>query len=435
MLASHTAPPTISQQSLALKIILEARESLGVSASEVYTPALVPREAPLWRDSSTLNTVINQLKERESRQLHCAYFGNPTAFFSGGDSPSFQALVRNMGGEAEVQKYYGDLTGAHLLERVCQEYELALRSGLDHYTVHFGIDYSFSDGMYEYGETYGLDRHAVLDAALRQTERYLKCIHAHLRRNNLFTPGGSLPTIGIENAGWGLEYGMQTAQDFLKLLAHLEHQQCPLRHLVKIDWDVNHLLHALGKDPSSGRGRFFVSNDEYTETLRTLEERYGDAPSTLAAQWIGENLLNPELLPHVRCVHLSDCSWKSEAYFLKCQAVGEHLRALLRERSPEARALLGERMVLQYYDSHLYLGSSDGMVRREEFVPVIQALAKERERRADSANDLIILHELKNNPYVPQNGELSQHDALARQVAFLRECGVFFDDARVEVRF
>jgi hypothetical protein len=141
----------------ALHAILNQRDTFGVSCTETYAPVLRPREAPLFSSPQEMAGLVDELERRATAQLHCSYFGNPTALFRGPSSDAYQALLRNMGGQGELSRYYGDLTGEHVITRSCQEYELAVRAGLDHYTVHFGIDYSFSDGMYNYPEAYGLD--------------------------------------------------------------------------------------------------------------------------------------------------------------------------------------------------------------------------------------------------------------------------------------
>ena len=416
--------------------ILEQRETLGVSSTETYAPVLRPREEALATSSGEMELLVRELGAREASQLHCSYFGNPTALFRGPSSGAYQALLRNMGGADNFQRYYGDLTGEHVIARACQEYELAVRAGLDHYTVHFGIDYSFSDGMFSYPEEYGLDREAVVEAAIRQTVVYLSRFESHLARVGLLSQDRGLPTIGIENAGWGLEYGIQTADDYRRLFRYLEEAQAPLRHLVTIDWDFNHLLHPLCRD-ESGRGSFALPEEERSDEMRALERSLRDTPSALAAEWIGTNVLAKDLLPRVRCVHLSDSSWKTHPIFARCQAVGDYLTSLARESDPEARAALGEELVVTRYDNHLHMGNDAGMLERLRIAPILQALASERRARLSSQESLYtlrILHELKGYPYQDRAGDRPQEQALTAQVQFVRDCGVFFEDALIELR-
>ncbi len=418
--------------------ILSREAELGVSSAETYVPSLKPREVALWRSSSELSELLRELAQRRTSQLHCSYFGNPSCLFAGPQTKAYNALKSNFGGASAMQSYYGDLSGEHAIERVCDEYELAIHAGLDHYTAHFGIDYSFSDGMYDYAKEYGFDRHDVLQACVLQTETYLRRIYERLLSKNLLGKQVALPTIGIENAGWGLEYGIQDSSDFKALFTHLEDRNVPLRELVMVDWDLNHLLHALGRDRSSKRASFFLPEDEITEVMHRLVSETKGECAALAMRWISENVLDPKLLPRVRCIHLSDCSWKSEAYFARCQAVGVHLRTLEAETSPEQRAALGEQMVLTYYDNHLHLGSADGMLEKRFFAPFARALQAEEARRSSTLHverPLILLHELKNYPFSGSEGGLNQEVALQRQVEFLRGCGVFFQGARLEVRF
>jgi hypothetical protein len=335
-----------------------------------------------------------------------------------------------------MERYYGDLTGEHVLGRACQEYELAVRAGLEHYTVHFGIDYSFSDGMYSYPETYGLDREAVLEGALRQTVVYLNRFQSHLSQLGLLTPGRSLPTIGIENAGWGLEYGIQTAYDYRRLFQYLEEVDAPLREYVTIDWDFNHLLHPLGRD-ESGHASFMLPEEERSDDMRALERSFGETPGALAAEWVRLNVLAEDLVPRTRCIHLSDSAWKDHAVFARCQAVGAYLEMLRVECNPEVRASLGEELVVTRYDNHLHLGSPEGMLKGKYIAPVLQAIsakAKGRAAKGTAQLPLRILHELKGYPYEAGSGDRPQEQAVRAQVEFLRECGVFFADAMIELR-
>lgn len=416
--------------------ILEQRDTLGVSSTETYAPVLRPREEALATSLGDMKVLVRELESRESSQLHCSYFGNPTALFRGPSSDAYEALLRNMGGPDAFQRYYGDLTGEHVIARACQEYELAARAGLEHYTVHFGIDYSFSDGMYNYPLEYGLDRETVVEGAIRQTGVYLSRFESHLDRVGLLSKDRKLPTIGIENAGWGLEYGIQTADDYRRLFRYLEEVQAPLRHLVTIDWDFNHLLHSLCRD-ESGRASFALPEEERTEEMRSLERSLGDTPGALAAEWIGIHVLANDLLPRVRCVHLSDSSWKTHPIFARCQAVGDYFKRLAQESDPEARAALGEEFVVTRYDNHLHMGSDAGMLERLRIAPILQAIASERRARLLSKEDLYplrILHELKGYPYQDAAGDRPQERALTAQVQFVRDCGVFFEDALIELR-
>ena len=416
-----------------LNAILERRDSLGITSTETYAPVLRPRELPLFNSPDEITSILHELGARSSSQLHCSYFGNPTALFQGPSSSAYQALLKNMGGPDEFRKYYGDLTGEHVIARACQEYELAVRAGLDHYTVHFGIDYSFSDGMFSYPTSYGLDREAVLESSLRQTAVYLRRFESHLARVGLLTSGQKLPTIGIENAGWGLEYGIQTAGDFKRLFAYLDDVKSPLRDLVTIDWDFNHLLHALGRN-AAGVASFMLPEEERTPEMRALERELACNPAALAAEWIRLNVRTEELRGRVRCIHLSDCAWKTAPIFARCQAIGEYLKRLTQEANPEARAALGEELVVTHYDNHLFLGHERGMLEQAYIAPIFEALRNEQGARASTGTPLIILHELKGYPFMPTPGEVSQEMAAQAQVNFLKECGVFFSEARMEVR-
>ncbi len=276
----------------------------------------------------------------------------------------------------------------------------------------------------------------MLEGALRQTVVYLSRFEAHLKQAGLLTGEHQLPTIGIENAGWGLEYGIQTASDYRRLFAFLEEVRCPLREVVTIDWDFNHLLHPLCRTPS-GTASFMLPEEERTDEMRALQDTFGEEPAPLAARWIETNVLAHDLLPRVRCIHISDSSWKNAPIFTRCQAVGEYLERLTQEQDPDLRAAIGEELVVTHYDNHLHLGHPRGMLTQDHIAPVLQALAREQTVRGfDGATSpqLVILHELKGYPFVSTDGERAQETALTAQVKFIRECGVFFKDARVEVR-
>jgi hypothetical protein len=265
---------------------------------------------------------------------------------------------------------------------------------------------------------------------------YLSRFESHLARVGLLTPCVRLPTIGIENAGWGLEYGIQTANDYRRLFRHLEEAGAPLLELVTIDWDFNHLLHPLCRD-DSGRASFALPDEERTDEMRALERSLGDNPGALAAEWIGINVLAKDLLPRVRCVHLSDSSWKAHPIFARCQAVGDYYDKLSRQSDPEARAALGEELVVTRYDNHLHLGSDDGMLERLHIGPILRGLASEYSARVGQqpvGYPLRILHELKGYPYQLDSGDRPQERALSAQVEFLRDCGVFFSNALIELR-
>jgi hypothetical protein len=71
---------------------------------------------------------------------------------------------------------------------------------------------------------------------------------------------------------------------------------------------------------------------------------------------------------------------------------------------------------------------------KEHSAPFLQALACEQVARSGSQHPLLILHELKGDSFTPIRRQVAQGEALAAQIELLRECGEFFENARLEVR-
>ena len=107
---------------------------------------------------------------------------------------------------AAGREYYGDLTGAHMYARWCQEYELATALGAQSYTFHL-IDYAPIDGMWDFT----ISKADIRQAMISMLQHFLN----ELLDRGLIGPDS--PQIELENAGWGLEHGMQTAEDYAML--------------------------------------------------------------------------------------------------------------------------------------------------------------------------------------------------------------------------
>ena len=98
------------------------------------------------------------------------------------------------------------------------------------YTFHL-IDYAPIDGKWEF---------TIQERDFPGNDLYDPGTHKSLVGGGLMTENS--PQIEVENAGWGLEYGLQTAEDFAKMF----HQLYDPFDKVRIGWDINHLLHAIG---------------------------------------------------------------------------------------------------------------------------------------------------------------------------------------------
>jgi hypothetical protein len=196
------------------------------------------------------------------------------------------------------------------------------------------------------------------------------------------------PVIEVENAGWGLEYGMQTAEDFTFLFDQLND-----RHgKVRVAWDLNHLLHAVGADTAAGRACFFLPGDEVSPDMKALEERLGDQPEQFAQAWIERNLLHPATACRTGCVHLSDCVMKETEFFRRGRLIEPYASELDALPDVDAKEQYGVRFVLTYYDSHVPLGS--GILTGRAIAGLLDALA--------AANPgFSLLHELKNARDLP----------------------------------
>lgn len=161
------------------------------------------------------------------------------------------------------------------------------------------------------------------------------------------------PNIELENAGWGLEHGVQVADDYRFVFS----QVYDPRNKLKIGWEINHILHALGCSEVTGDGRFFLPEAEITPDMAWLEASYGHNPQKLAMEWVAYNLLAPDLQGRIGSVHLSDCKMKTVEYFRNGILGSPFLEKMEAMETVEERFYYGWQMVLDYYDSHVPLGT------------------------------------------------------------------------------
>lgn len=351
---------------------------------EVFGDDVKSRTLPLFESEAEKRELTERLRAQWVRRLHASYWAYPTAFLTGN---RFRELIERMGGEQAVRSYYGDLTGEHMMARWVQEYAVASALQADSYVFHL-IDYAPIDGMW----AFSMDKQTILQAMIAMLQRFLN----HLLEHGLLTADS--PIIELENAGWGLEHGVQTAQDYARVW---EQVYDPFDRL-RVGWEVNHLLHAVGK-MRDGTVCFFLPPEEVTADMRTLEGRYGEEPQKFALEWLRQNLLHPALRGKVAAVHLSDCKWKTAEYFRNGLLAQPWRGEMQRLKSWEEREEYGVKIVLGEYDSHEVLG--DGALAGSAVAALLAQLESEN-------GELMLLHELKNSvPVEP---------ALQRQLSALR---------------
>lgn len=102
--------------------------------------------------------------------------------------------------------------------------------------------------------------------------------------------------IELENAGWGLEYGAQRCEDFAEIFRQVYDPFDKLR----VSWDMNHLLHAIGKSPDGKGACFMLQPFEITSRMQRLEEEFGADPKLFAEKWVEMNILEPICYPKDR---------------------------------------------------------------------------------------------------------------------------------------
>ena len=344
--------------------------ALGVEGTEVYMDDILSRSELLYTDEAGKESWVRELEKLCVKRVHCAYWAYPTSFLT---KHSFTELTERFGSLKAVREYYGDLTGGHMFRRWAQEYALASALGAQSYTYHL-IDYAPIDGMWDFS----ISRADIRQAMVYMIQHFLN----HLMDEGLLTEDS--PQIELENAGFGLEYGLQTAEDF----AFLFEQLYDPMGKVKLGWDINHLLHAVGFEREKGRGAFFLTEGEITPAMRELEEKFGAEPAVFAVEWLRHNLLHPATAARIGGVQLSDCALKETCYFRNGRFIEPYYGAIAALPDWEAKEDYGVRVVLSEYDSHVILGS--GILNGEEMRGLLQEAAVH-------SPDMVLLHELKNS--------------------------------------
>lgn len=357
----------------------------GFEGLEAFMDDIKSRDKVLFADAEERRLLGDRLSSLSVKRLHCSYWAYPTSFLAKND---FAELVERFGGEKNVSGYYGDLTGDHIFARWAQEYELARDLGAQAYVFHL-IDYAPIDGRWNFS----ISKHDIRQAMVFMTQQFLNI----LADRGLLDAGS--PVIELENAGWGLEHGVQTAEDYQLLFSQVHDPLCKLR----ISWDCNHLLHALGYDESASSARFFLPPEEVGEGMRELEREYGGTPSVMAQKWLEYNILDSRIVGRTGCLQLSDCKPNAIEYFVNGKLSGTYFTELAALKSWDEQENYGVDIVLSAYDSHVAIG--DGVLVPENVRILVAAVRK-------AAPEAVVLHELKNSP--------DQEAAIGRQTAALR---------------
>jgi hypothetical protein len=335
----------------------------------------------LFNNETEKIALIKELQDLQVKRLHCSYWAYPTSFLT---KNNFTELINRFGSIEQVKEYYGDLTGRHIWERWAQEYEIASALKVQAYTFHL-IDYAPIDGEW----AFTIPINDIRQAMICMIQQFL----LNLEELQLLT--GTSPCIEIENAGWGLEYGTQSKSDYITLFEQLNDP----RNKVKIGWDVNHLLHAIGKQRDSDYAYFMLPDEEKNDEMRIMEAEYGGSPALLSVQWLEYNILAPELRQRAGSIHLSDCALKDVEYFVHGKSTPPYSDEMDALTTWEEKENYGVKIVLEHYDSHIPLQT--GILKSNDIKKLLAELLL-------YSKDLVILHELKNSESIQKDLEIQK---------------------------
>lgn len=353
----------------------------GLEGTEVFMDDILSRDKVLFTDAEQKAVLVEKLKALKVKRIHCSYWAYPTSFLA---KLHFSELSDRFGGSEAIVRYYGDLTGDHMFERWQQEYEIACALGAQAYTFHL-IDYAPIDGRW----AFTLSKEEIHNAMVLMIQQFLNI----LLQKGILTKDS--PCIELENAGWGLEYGIQTAEEYARLFDQLYD---PFKK-VKVGWDINHLLHATGFDERLQTARFFLPEEELTTEMQTIEQQYGSKPNLFVQKWLEHNLLYRGLRGRIGSLHVSDCLLKKIEYFRCGKLIGVYGQEMDHLDSWESQENYGVGIVLSRYDSHVPIG--EGAIEPSTFRQMIQSM--------QAVNpDMVLLHELKNST--------DQESALKKQL-------------------
>lgn len=353
----------------------------GLEGMEVFMDDVVSRDKVLFNNYEEKENIIKKLLGLNVKRIHCSYWAYPTSFLT---KNKFNELIYRFGNSDNVVKYYGDLTGMHMFQRWMQEYEIACEINAQSYTFHL-IDYAPIDGKWEFT----ISKEEIRQAMVFMIQQFIN----NLMDKKLLTEDS--PQIELENAGWGLEYGIQTAEDYNILFSQIYD---PYKK-VKIGWDINHLLHSIGYDEEKQLACFFLTDVEISREMKNIQLKYGSKPDLFAQKWLEYNILHPNLVNCIGSLHLSDCVMKNEEYFRNGKLAEKYYKELSILESWEQQENYGVDIVLSKYDSHIPLGG--GILVPLNIKNMIYKIQ-------DLNSDIVILHELKNS--------INQTDAIKKQI-------------------
>lgn len=342
----------------------------NIEGTEVYMNDVHTRTEKLYTNIEEKDRLVNELSDIFVKRIHCSYWAYPTSFLT---KSHFNELVERIGSLKKTKEYYGDLAGIHMFERWAQEYEIACELGAQSYVFHT-IDYAAIDGAWEFTIT----REEILQAMVYMVQQFL----IYLEERNLLS--GDSPVIELENAGWGLEYGAQRWEDF----DYIFNQLYDPYDKVRLGWDINHLLHALGFRKDKKNACFMLQDFEITHEMAELERKYGDNPKIFAMKWIEMNILNPAVIKKTNSLHLSDCELKEFEYFRNGRLQGIYGEKIDLIDGFDEKSDYGVKIVLDKYDSHIPMGK--GVLLKDDLNTIIKKL-KEKNKI------FVLLHELKNS--------------------------------------
>lgn len=340
------------------KNIIEKYNFIG---SEVFADDILDRNnIDFYTSEKSKNYIKTLIKDFNIKRLHCSYWAYPTSFIT---KNNFKELIDRFNGLDNLKNYYMDLSSKAMFNRWISEYKGAKDNNLDAYIFHL-IDYAPIDGLWKFT----IAKEEIIQAMISMLQQFINL----LIDENLLDDKS--PIIEIENAGWGLEYGIQTIWDYKKLFNELYD---PFDK-VRISWDINHLLHALGK--KENKTHFFLPIRDLSDEMKMIENS-----DNLLEEWLKINILDEKLKHKISCIQLSDCKLKEIEYFTNGQLNQPFLNDLLNKRTWEEKEEYGVNIVLTHYDSHLVLEEGDLNTK----------LIREIINNLDP--NICILHELKNS--------------------------------------
>ncbi|HBR03575.1 MAG TPA: hypothetical protein DD738_13305, partial [Ruminiclostridium sp.] len=143
-------------------------------------------------------------------------------------------------------------------------------------------------------------------------------------------------------------------------------------HKIKIAWEINHLLHAVGCNPQTNQGEFFLPPNEITPDMRILMDQYKKNPPVFAQKWLEHEICDPLLIDKIGSIHLADNKLKMVRYFKNGLLQGEYYEKISSLATWEEKENYGVDIVLREYDNHLVFGT--GILTSEFFHSLLEKI-------------------------------------------------------------